>query len=384
MVNKKVIIIFGLGWQQAKYIKFLKKKKYYLIGIDQSPINFLKNDVDDLIIENIFDTEKIYLKLKSLNIKKPYKIISFLSDTCELAAYKLRKKYKLISDLYKKVEFAIDKEFQLKELKKNSVFCPKTFFLSTKDINKKKIVKFPIITKPVDSSGSRGVIKINNKKDLVKNISKSLKYSRKNRVLLQEYLPGQEYSVEGVFVDGFLKIALISKRYKKKFVSAKMILPVKLDEKEKKIFEKYLLKVCKVLKFKNCFFHAELINYKDKLYFIDIAPRVGGFLIDKLLLPNYVKSNISELYINFSLGEKNNQIKFKNKFVYSALIFIFNNKNSFFLKKKQNKFVSFYRLNALKNDNKHEFSDSSRKSMFYIKCENENNFLNNLKKIKNL
>ena len=35
-----------------------------------------------------------------------------------------------------------------------------------------------------------------------------------------------------------------------------------------------------------------------------------------------------------------------------------------FFKKKQNKFVSFYRLNTLKNNNKNDFNDSSRKSMF--------------------
>ena len=56
MNSKKVIIIVGLGWQQKKYISYLRKYNYFLVGIDENESAVAKKYIDFYIKENIFKT----------------------------------------------------------------------------------------------------------------------------------------------------------------------------------------------------------------------------------------------------------------------------------------------------------------------------------------
>ena len=62
----------------------------------------------------------------------------------------------------------------------------------TKEDVKRKKIKFPVIIKPIEASGSKGVIKIDNREGLV--LYKD--FFKKN--IIQEYVKGDEYTVDGI------------------------------------------------------------------------------------------------------------------------------------------------------------------------------------------
>ena len=61
-------------------------------------------------------------------------------------------------------------------------------------------LNFPLILKPVDSSGSKGVYKINSKEDLKRYFTSAIKYSRIKKVILEEWISYDGFQIAG---DGF-------------------------------------------------------------------------------------------------------------------------------------------------------------------------------------
>ena len=61
---------------------------------------------------------------------------------------------------------------------------------------------FPVIVKPRDNSGSRGVKLCRTIEELESSMAEALEYSRLDSVLVEEFIEGQEYSIEGLHYNG--------------------------------------------------------------------------------------------------------------------------------------------------------------------------------------
>ena len=59
---------------------------------------------------------------------------------------------------------------------------------------------FPVMVKPVDSSGSKGVVKIYDKSELKAAVKEAISYSRSGRFIVEEFIQKKGYQVSG---DGF-------------------------------------------------------------------------------------------------------------------------------------------------------------------------------------
>lgn len=61
---------------------------------------------------------------------------------------------------------------------------------------------YPIIVKPTDRSGSRGICKLQDRKGLREAVEHAQEESFENQVLVEEYVTGTEYSVEYISYQG--------------------------------------------------------------------------------------------------------------------------------------------------------------------------------------
>ena len=69
-------------------------------------------------------------------------------------------------------------------------------------IDKVSRMDYPLISKPVNSSGSRGVHRIDNPNELVEKVKMSLDSSVDNKVIIEEFIEGKEYLADGIALDG--------------------------------------------------------------------------------------------------------------------------------------------------------------------------------------
>ena len=77
-----------------------------------------------------------------------------------------------------------------------------------------KNLTLPVMIKPVDSSGSKGINKLTNVDQLKDFIEDALSYSREKRIIIEEFIEKDGYQISGdaFSVDGIFKIPLFWKR----------------------------------------------------------------------------------------------------------------------------------------------------------------------------
>ena len=73
--------------------------------------------------------------------------------------------------------------------------------------------RFPLVVKPVDNMGARGCSLVKNLSELRKAAATALQYSRSGRVIVEEYIEGSEFSIEGLVFGGLLYITALADRH---------------------------------------------------------------------------------------------------------------------------------------------------------------------------
>jgi hypothetical protein len=379
-MNKKKIVIFGCGYFQKKIISYLKKK-FYVIGIDENKDCFCKKKVDFFINKKFGQINKIFYIIKKKKIN-PSLIISPNSDKGFIAANKLKKKFSLstLPPLALKVFF--NKLELSKFLKRNkfnySYFDDKIDKLKIKNYSKKVIVK------PINSSGSRNVFFIN--KNAVNNLFKENKSLKKSDFIVQDFIPGNEYMVDGIISEKKIHEFLISKKIKVKNINTvsqtiiykKEILSTKFNNKIYKIISLFLNKI----NYKNGLFHIELIICKNKIFIIDVAPRGPGFFVLEDYLSKIFQTNILEKLIKIEQGIKN--IYKPKKKLFGIVHFLITKNGIFkkFLIKKTNERFIFEKFIENNTNTKEVSADNDRLASITYLNKNSRLLIKKFAKIK--
>ena len=76
-------------------------------------------------------------------------------------------------------------------------------------------IKFPVLVKPVDSSGSRGITICHNRQELVEAVAVGKKASKSDKVLIERYMDGREVTVFWTFQDGNYYLSALANRHVK-------------------------------------------------------------------------------------------------------------------------------------------------------------------------
>ena len=92
--------------------------------------------------------------------------------------------------------------------------CPK-FVLADENFDESQVkdFKFPIIVKPTDRSGSRNIMKLESTDGLLKAIKEACETSFEKKAIVEEYLEGNEYSMETISSNGVHHFLATTKKY---------------------------------------------------------------------------------------------------------------------------------------------------------------------------
>jgi biotin carboxylase len=197
---QKKILFLGGSLFQIPPIKYAKEQGYYVITCDYLPDNPGHKIADEFHNVSTTDKDAVLELAKQLKIDG---IVAYASDPAAPTQAYVANKLGLPSNPYESVEILSRKDLFREFLEKHNFLVPKSnSFYDLKDA-KEWIDKltFPIIVKPVDSSGSKGVTKVENKEDIQKAFTYALSFSREKKVVLEEFFVRDGYQVAG---DGFI------------------------------------------------------------------------------------------------------------------------------------------------------------------------------------
>lgn len=168
-------------------------------------------------------------------------------------------------------------------------------------------LSFPLIVKPVDRSGSRGVTKVNDENSLGKAILRGCDLSFKKKAIVEEYIDGDEVSVEAISWNGEHSILSITDKVttgEPYFVEIAHHQPSKLPENIKERIKEETIKALNSLNIKFGASHSEIrINQNGKVFLIETGARMGGDFIGSDLIRLSTGYDFVRGIIEIALGE---------------------------------------------------------------------------------
>ena len=209
-------------------------------------------------------------------------------------------------------------------LSKYDLPCPKFASSKNKDELLKIIDNYPLIVKPVDRSGSRGVTKVYDEFQLYKAIDRATQESFEKNVIIEEFISGKEYSVEMISWQGkhfFIQITEKETTGYPYYVEKGQHQPAIISTEKKMEIINLINKSLTALGVIYGASHSEIIiNENGKVYIVEIGARMGGDYIGSHLV--YLSTGYDFLrgVIEIALG-KFSEIKLNYNY-YSGVYFI--------------------------------------------------------------
>jgi biotin carboxylase len=166
----------------------------------------------------------------------------------------------------------------------------------------------PLIVKPTDRSGSRGICKISSMSELKAAIAGACKQSFEKKALIEEYIEGQEYSVECISWNGEHNFLATTKKFTTgapNFIETAHMEPADLSESEIEKIKKIVFRALDALEIKYGASHSEIkINSGGEIKVIEIGGRMGGDCIGSDLVFLSTGIDFVKAVIQISLGKK--------------------------------------------------------------------------------
>lgn len=168
-------------------------------------------------------------------------------------------------------------------------------------------LRFPLVVKPVDSNGSKGVKKVFSPDELEVSLKEAFRYSISGDVIIEEFKNGEELSVDVYVEDSTAKLLSItaSKKIKentKSFTIIQSYYPASVAYKEKRVLE-IAQKIVNAWDLKDTPLLLQMIVNGDDYNVLEFSPRMGGG--SKYHLIQVLSGvNIMEVYVRMLMGEK--------------------------------------------------------------------------------
>lgn len=337
--NKKAVLIFGVGPLQESIIGRAKKMGLYTVGIDPCEDATCRDCVDAFEVVPGQDYEGHCAVIEKYGIDA---IVTAATDKPLVMMARIAEKYGFPFYSVETAQWSTDK-FQMKErFIAGNVPHAKGITLSRDDMSQLPLaighwplagekdsqqptansqqLHYPVIVKPRDNSGSRGVKLCRNEEELKVSIEEALENSKLDTVLVEEFIEGPEYSIESLhYFEGSQQptangqqpecksdVIQFTEKKTTEFpynVELGHIQPANISEENKQQIREIVAKIGKTMNFENCPSHTELKINDRGIFVIEASPRLGGDYITSTLSPLSTGVNLEDELLKIALGE---------------------------------------------------------------------------------
>lgn len=305
---KKKLLVLGAGSAQIDLIQYAKENGFEVYGVSYTNTDPGIPMLDHFAQINIVDVEKVAAYAKKMGIEYIYSVgsdiavptYSRVAEACGLPHF--------VSG--ETAEICCNKHLMRGAMKDSCFNVP---YLYCSSLDKAKEASFyPLVMKPVDSQGQRGICRVNSFGELARHFADSMSFSRSGQVILEQFIDGDEVSVNAYMADGEIVFCLISDRESFQNFPGGIIkahhLPSKYEGTETGIKIRSLVKeTVKKLKIANGPVYFQIKIEKDHPYLIEVTPRLDGCHMWRLI-KLYCGVDLLEITMSHLLGNKPSEI----------------------------------------------------------------------------
>lgn len=285
MIEKKTVVILGGTRPHAELAKYLRKKEYRTVLIDYLPQPIAKEFVDIHYQESSLDVEAV--ERISRQEHSSY-IMNICTDRAIPPAAFVAERMNLLHPYsYETALMATNKNKMKAMMKESGVptsdFEPVTTVGDLNDLN----LQFPLMVKPSDASGSIGISKVADEKELMVAVSKALSLSRNHQAIVEEFVKGTEIQIDCFVLDG--KVNVLDIKEKRKYTDEGFtlpygsLIPARISEQTKERSYEIGQCISAALNIVNGPLYIQAIATENEVFVIEFGLRFGGGLSFRIL-----------------------------------------------------------------------------------------------------
>lgn len=300
MKSNKSILVFGCGELQQSIIGRAHKKGLFVVGIDPCADAYCKDDTDAFKVVGGQDFDGTCAVVEKYGIDA---IVTAATDKPLVMMARVAEKYGFPFFSVDTARWSTDKFLMKERFELGGIPHARGRLISR--VEDAEGLVYPVIVKPRDNSGSRGVKLCRSEEELRHSIDEALENSHLDSVLVEEYIEGPEYSIEGLHYDGKSEVIQFTEKKTTEFpynVELGHKQPALLTEEQKDAIRDIVAKIGSALRFENCPSHTELKINGRGIFVIETSPRLGGDFITSTLVPLSTGINMEDQLLNILLG----------------------------------------------------------------------------------
>lgn len=301
-MDKKAILIFGVGELQLSIINRANAMGLFTVGIDPCEDACAREACQAFEVVGGQDFEGTLAVAKKYNISavvtaatdKPLVMMARIAEVLNLPFYSVET-----------AQWSTDKYQMKQRFIEGGVPCAQGRLVHS--AGEAKDLFFPVICKPRDNSGSRGVKLCRDVNELQECIDEALDNSKLDTVLVEEFIEGREFSIETLHYDGKSEVIQFTEKKTTAFpynVELGHKQPANLTDNEHQQIRDIISKIAACMHFENCPSHTELKVNDRGIFVIETSPRLGGDYITSTLTPLSTGINLEDQLLHIALGEK--------------------------------------------------------------------------------
>ena len=297
MKNKKLAII-GASYLQLPLIEEAKKEGIITYVFAWKAGDPGEKAADFFFPISIVEKELILEKCIEIGIDG---ICSIASDLAMVTVNYVAEKMDLCGNSIEATCLSTNKYKMRNAFFENGDPSPRCTAVTEKSELDEVSLQLPVIVKPTDRSGSRGVRKVERQEDIHAAVTQAIEQSFEKKAVIEEYVEGEEYSVEYMSFHGKHYFVAITQKYttgSPHFVETAHLQPAEVSEETLVLVQKTVEHALNSLGLQNGASHSEIKINGDIIKIIEIGGRMGGDMIGSHLVPlstgyNYIKAVIS-------------------------------------------------------------------------------------------
>lgn len=301
---KKHLAIIGASYLQLPLIEKAKE-----MGYTTHVFAWAANDVGEKAADyfypiSIIEKEQILEVCEKIGICG---ICSIASDVAVITVNYVAEKMNLPGNTIASTGKCTNKHLMRMAFELNGDPSPKSFLVEEETNIKLLDLTYPAIVKPTDRSGSRGIYKVTSEKEILKALIVSKKESFEKKVLVEEYVEGQEYSVEHISYKGKHYFLALTKKYTTgapHFIETGHMEPAPINDEILEKIKNIISHALDSLEIYNGASHSEIkIDNEGNIRIIEIGARMGGDCIGSDLVKYSTGYDFLKMVIQVACGE---------------------------------------------------------------------------------
>lgn len=290
MRQKKIMLLGGLRYLLPA-ISAAHKQGYYVITADYLPNNIAHGYSDKYCNVSIIDKEAVLRVAQEQQIDG---IMSFACDPGVIAASYVQEKMGLPSfGPYESVKILQDKDKFRRFLADNGFNVPKAKGYSSIEeaINDLDWYDYPVIVKPTDAAGSKGVSRVDSLNDLKGALEYAFRHSISGHIIVEDFIEksGCSSDTDSFSIDGNLAfVSFCAQRFDSNAINpytpAAYSWPSTFTKEQESYLTSEIQRLISLLGMKTALYNIETrVGTNGKPYIMELTPRAGGNRLSEML-----------------------------------------------------------------------------------------------------